>query len=163
MMPLRSAAMATTPATSLRATPACRASSMTADGLDCWALAANGNAAAPPTSEMNSRRFIGSFLPFDAASTISRILPAPYHCGARRRKIAGGIPPTSAILRRSGRRRFHAPRKFAFCRISGAMGRHKSVSSRVWSSRKRFWGYAKALRYAKCVTWRDSVRIGWWR
>src|SRR5512136_1603198 len=59
MMRLRSAAMTTTPATSLRSTAPRMASSMAEDDWDCCALAANGKAAAPPMKVMNSRRFIG--------------------------------------------------------------------------------------------------------
>src|SRR5262249_30180726 len=38
-------------------------SSMAEDDWGCWASAANGKAAAPPTSVMNSRRFIASSSP----------------------------------------------------------------------------------------------------
>src|SRR5262252_2862980 len=59
MTRLRSAAITTTPATSLRAT-ASRIASSIADGWNCCAPAANGKAATLPQRVMNSRRFIGS-------------------------------------------------------------------------------------------------------
>src|SRR5215471_6828930 len=59
MTRLRSAAITTTPATSLRAT-ASRIASSIADGWNGCAPAANGKAATLPQRVMNSRRFIGS-------------------------------------------------------------------------------------------------------
>src|SRR5260370_34164884 len=79
MMPLRSAAMTTTPATSLRATALRIASSMVEDDWGCWALAANGKAATPPTSVMNSRRFIGSSSPLAPQAQSRGLKPSRYH------------------------------------------------------------------------------------
>src|SRR5215831_14085611 len=61
MIRLRSAAITTTPTTSLRSTARLIASSIAREDWGCCALATNGRAAAPPTRLMNSRRFIGSF------------------------------------------------------------------------------------------------------
>src|SRR5215470_17082402 len=97
-MPLRSAAMTTTPATSLRATPPRIASSMAEDDWGCWALAANGKAATPPTSVMNSRRFIGSSSPLAPRAQSRGLMRSRYH---------GDTPRSTTPTHR-------APKKLAF-------------------------------------------------
>src|SRR5260370_40416765 len=88
MMPLRSAAITTTPATSLRATAPRIASSMAEDDWGCWALAANGKAAKPPTSVMNSRRFIGSSSP---------LAPRAQSRGLKRLRYHGDTPRSTTL------------------------------------------------------------------
>src|SRR6516225_11461959 len=79
MIPLRSAAITTTPTTSLRSTARLIASSMAGEDRGCCALATNGKAAAPPRRVMNSRRFIGSF---------SRLMPQGVYLANATAKIS---------------------------------------------------------------------------
>src|SRR5215471_11141793 len=79
MIRLRSAAITTTPTTSLRSIARFIASSMAGEDWGCCALATNGRAAAPPTRVMNSRRFIGSF---------SRLMPQGVSLASTTAKIS---------------------------------------------------------------------------
>src|SRR5262245_19248422 len=88
MAPLRSAAIPTTPVTTLLAT-ASRRDSSTAAAAEwaCCVLAANGNVAAPPTSVMNSRRFIGCSSPGKRRECNLASVARGYHGGLWRSMV----------------------------------------------------------------------------